>query len=107
MEDSNVEPNEWWALAKTQFREELQKKLVAHKRNEKGYKRYLLAFKKVFLDFIYKSPNSLEPSGQHKRQGRLNVMEHNKRNKKKNHKISKEEDKIIKIRNLKFRNKNS
>jgi hypothetical protein len=34
-------------------------------------------------------------------------MEHNKRNKKKNHKISKEEDKIIKIRNLKFRNKNS
>ncbi len=75
MEDSNVEPNKWWELAKTQFREELQKNLVAHRRNEEGYRRYLLAFKKAFLDFIYKSSNSLEPSSQHKRQGKLNVVE--------------------------------
>jgi hypothetical protein len=28
MDDANVEPNEWWELAKVQFQEKVQKNLV-------------------------------------------------------------------------------
>ncbi len=73
MEDSNVEPNKWWELAKTQFKEKLQKNLATHKRTKEGYRKYLLAFKKAFLDFIYKSPNkaiqSIEEVGETKCSG--------------------------------------
>lgn len=33
-----------------------------HRRDEDTYKQHLSAFKKTFPDFIYQSPNSLEPS---------------------------------------------
>jgi hypothetical protein len=40
----------------------MHKNLVAHRRDEAGYRRYLFAFKKDFLNFIYRIPNSLELS---------------------------------------------
>ncbi len=61
MEDSNVEPDEWWELAKAQFGKEMEKKLVAPMRDVEGYKGYLSTFKKTFLDFIYKVLNSSKP----------------------------------------------
>jgi hypothetical protein len=36
-------------------------KLVAHMRDAKRYKRYLLAFKKTFSNFIYKIIDNLDP----------------------------------------------
>jgi hypothetical protein len=30
MENFNVEPDEWWELVKTQFREEMQKNVAPH-----------------------------------------------------------------------------
>jgi hypothetical protein len=38
-----------------------EKKWATHKRVEEGYRRYMLAFKKIFPNFIYKSLNNLEP----------------------------------------------
>jgi len=38
------------------------KNLAMHRRDEDTYKQHLSAFKKTFPDFIYQSPNSLEPS---------------------------------------------
>jgi hypothetical protein len=34
MEDSSVELNEWWELAKVQFKEKMTKKLATHKKDE-------------------------------------------------------------------------
>ncbi len=62
IENYNVELNEWWELVETQFKEEMQKKLVAHRKDEEACKRYLSAFKKAFPSFIYHSPNNLKPS---------------------------------------------
>ncbi len=61
MDDVNVDPDEWWGLAKTQFQEEMQKNLVAHKRDEAAYNRRLFTFKKAFLNFIYHSSKSSSP----------------------------------------------
>ncbi len=36
--------------------------MATHRKDEDGYKRHMYAFKKAFLDFMYKSLNSLEPS---------------------------------------------
>jgi hypothetical protein len=36
--------------------------LAAHRRDEITYTRHISAIKKAFLDFIYRNPNSLEPS---------------------------------------------
>lgn len=58
MDDVNVEPDEWWKLAKVKFQEEMQKNLVAHKRDEVAYITHLFAFKKTFLNFIYHSLDS-------------------------------------------------
>jgi hypothetical protein len=40
----------------------MKKNSVAHRRDEGTYKRHLSTFKKVFLDFIYRSPNSTKLS---------------------------------------------
>jgi hypothetical protein len=40
----------------------MKKNSVAHRRDEGTYKRHLSAFKKVFLDFIYRSPNNTKLS---------------------------------------------
>jgi len=42
---------------------------------------------------------------QQRRQGRLNIVEWHKKNRKKNHEISKEEGMIIKMKNMRFKNK--
>jgi hypothetical protein len=34
MEDSSVELNEWWELAKVRFKEKMTKKLATHKKDE-------------------------------------------------------------------------
>jgi hypothetical protein len=39
----------------------MEKKLVAPMRDVEGYKGYLLASKKTFLDFIYRILNSSKP----------------------------------------------
>jgi len=61
MENSNAELNECWELVEAQFFLN-EKKIITHKRDEEGYKRYLLAFKKVFPNFIYKSSNNSKPN---------------------------------------------
>jgi len=33
MDDSNIEPNEWWELVKAQFQEEMQNFFAEHKRD--------------------------------------------------------------------------
>jgi hypothetical protein len=38
MEDSSVELNEWWELVEVQFKEEMIKTLIAHKKDEDMYK---------------------------------------------------------------------
>jgi hypothetical protein len=35
--------------------------LATHKRDQEEYKKYMLAFKKIFPNFIYKSSNNSEP----------------------------------------------
>jgi hypothetical protein len=62
MEDFNVELNEWWELAKTWFKEEMQKNLTTHRKDEEAYRRQLSAFKKAFPIFIYCNPNNSKPS---------------------------------------------
>ncbi len=59
MDDANVKPNGWWELARVQFQEEMKKNSVAHRRDEATYRRHLFAFKKVILDFIYRSLDSM------------------------------------------------
>jgi hypothetical protein len=67
-------------------------------------RRYLFALKKTFIDFMYKSPNSLKSFNIAKEEGEVNVVEQHKRNKKNNHKILEEEDMITIMKKL--RNKN-
>ncbi len=62
MDDANAKHEEQRELAKAQFQEEIQKNLAAHRRDEITYTRHISAIKKAFLDFIYRNPNSLEPS---------------------------------------------
>ncbi len=62
MDDTNVELNECWELTKAQFQEEMQKNLVAHKREEVAYRRHLSTCRKTFPYFIYRSLDSLELS---------------------------------------------
>ncbi len=83
MDDSNVELNEWWELAK--FKEEMQRNLIAHIKDEDAYRRHLYAFKKTFLDDIYHNPNNSEPSSQRWR--KLNAVEQPRINKQNNYKI--------------------
>jgi hypothetical protein len=61
MEYSNAKLDEWW-LVEVQFKEEMYKNLVAHKKDEFKYKRHLFAFKKAFPNFMYKNSNNLELS---------------------------------------------
>ncbi len=58
MEASNVELYEWWELVEMQFKEEIYKNLIAHKKDEDRYRRHLFAFKKAFPNFMYINPNS-------------------------------------------------
>jgi len=48
MEDSNARLYEWWELVEAQFKEEMQKNLVAHRRDEERYKNISLLSKKPF-----------------------------------------------------------
>ncbi len=59
MDNANSKPNEWWELVEAQFQEEMQKNLVAHKKDEATYRRHIIAFKKAILDFIYQSLDSI------------------------------------------------
>lgn len=52
MENYNVELNEWWELVETNL-EEMQKNMVAHRKDEEACRIYLSTFKKVFPTFIY------------------------------------------------------
>ncbi len=54
----------------------MEKKLVAPMRDVEGYKRYLSASKKTFIDFIYKILNSSKPSNPMKevREAKYNGM---------------------------------
>jgi hypothetical protein len=63
MEDSSVELNEWWELAKVQFKEKMVKILIAHKKDEDMYKQHLFASMNAFPNFLYKSFDSLESFG--------------------------------------------
>jgi hypothetical protein len=54
---------------------------------------------------MYKSSNSLEPFNLAKEEGEMSVVEQQKRNKKKNHKILEEEDMITIRRKLRNKNK--
>jgi hypothetical protein len=53
MEDSNVKLDEWWELVEVQFKEEKNKNMAAHKKDEDRYKRHLPTFKKAFKNFMY------------------------------------------------------
>jgi hypothetical protein len=48
MEDSNPRLYEWWKLVEAQSKEEMQKNLVAHRRDEERYKNICLLSKKPF-----------------------------------------------------------
>jgi hypothetical protein len=48
MEDSNARMYEWWKLVEAQFKEEMQKNLVAHRRDEERYNFFCLLSKKPF-----------------------------------------------------------
>jgi hypothetical protein len=63
MEDSSVELNEWWELAKVQFKEKMVKNLIPHKKDKDMYKQRLFAFMKAFPNFLYNSFDSLESFG--------------------------------------------
>jgi hypothetical protein len=80
MEYSNVEPDEWWELAKAQLKKEMEKNLVAHMRDVEGYRGYLSAFKKKIPDFIYRIINSLKHFNPTKevREAEYNGMAHDK-----------------------------
>ncbi len=62
MENYNVELNEWWELVETEFKEEMQKNMVAHRKDEEACRRYLFAYKKVFPTFVYCSLDISKPS---------------------------------------------
>jgi hypothetical protein len=48
MEDSNTKFNEWWEVAKVQFKEEMYKNLATHKKDEDMYRRHLSTLKRFF-----------------------------------------------------------
>jgi hypothetical protein len=48
MEDSNARMYEWWKLVEAQFKEEMQKNLVAHMRDEEMYQFFCLHSKIPF-----------------------------------------------------------
>ncbi len=62
MEDSNVEPDEWWELIAIQFNEEMIKTLVVHKNDGDKYIQHLSIFKKAFPNFLYMSLDNSQPS---------------------------------------------
>jgi hypothetical protein len=64
MENTNVESDEWWELAKMQFKEKMTMNLVTHKKDDDRYIRHLFVFMKAFSNFMYKNPYSLEPFSQ-------------------------------------------
>lgn len=80
------------------------RKFWLHTREMRKDRRYF-CIKKTFIDFMYKSPNSLEPFIVAKEEGEVSVMEQHKRNKEKNHKILEEEDMITIMKKLKNKNR--
>jgi hypothetical protein len=48
MEDSNARLYKWWKLVEAQFKKEMQKNLVAHRRDEERYQNICLLSKKPF-----------------------------------------------------------
>lgn len=60
----------------------------------------MFAFKKTFPHFMYRSQIVQNVLIKKKRHERLNAMEQHKRHRKKNHKFSKEEDMIIRMRKM-------
>jgi hypothetical protein len=60
MEYSNGKLDKWWELAEVQFKEEMYKNFITHKKDKFKYKRHFFAFKKAVPNFMYKNSNSLE-----------------------------------------------
>lgn len=54
MEDSNVKLDEWWELIEVQFKEENNKNMAAHKKDEDRYKRH---FQTLCIASRYRIPN--------------------------------------------------